>query len=266
MENDNNKINVALLLDSIRNYDIDNTNIIPNGISIPDFNLTLLNKRLYDARKAFLLLCENNMNSDSELIAGHILETCAIIYYIKSAADKLLNSRKYIAKSSASTVYDILSLEAAATEDGKYNAFFKDLLDYLNHTGHLIVKETKSEDKHKFNQHLLSQLKNNDKNNNEKRKLIKKHYELPIVNDYLNHFIAGMRAKALHNDYPAAQYDEALRLFYMSYCRLKHATPFLYPSKEADTTITITDNPQEIIVPAVFMCMDMIVDKPVYFK
>lgn len=259
--------NIPLLVENIRNYHIDNITNVRYPVSVPDFNIALLNKRLHEARNAFLVLYDKGMGLDAELIAGHIMEICAMIYYIKSGPDKLLNSRKGIARSAASCVYDILSLSDFVSKSDKYDGLLEEVLSYLDDTGHLIIKETSVQDKKDFNKHQLAKLRNKELTNKEKRDLLKKHYELPQVTDYLNCFISGTVKKAKSCGYPNfGIYQEAFRLFYMSYCRVKHATPFMYTSVPGENDISIVDDSMGIVVQAVFLCMEMVVKNPVYFK
>ena len=81
------------MLEYIRHYYIESDVVVPRRASVSGLNLRVLSKRLHDARNAFLVLIDNNMFVDACLIAGHILEVSATIHYIRSAADKMLNSR-----------------------------------------------------------------------------------------------------------------------------------------------------------------------------
>lgn len=254
------------MLEYIRNYYIESDVVVPKRASVPGFNLRVLSKRLHDARNAFLVLIDNNMFVDACLIAGHILEVSATIHYIRSAADKMLNSRRYIAKSTIQSVYDLLGIDNSNLQDDKYRLTINEFLDYLEDVGHLILKPIKKEDKKQLNYKFVSKLRCLELTNKEKRKLIKEFYEMPIVNDYLNCFYSGMQKniQTKPEENPDAL-KEALKLFYVSYCRIKHTSALLYPGEIKADHIIILDNEEKLCVPAVALSLDMISDSPSYF-
>lgn len=255
------------MLEYIRNYYIESDVVVPRRASVPGFNLRVLSKRLHDARNVFLVLIDNNMFVDACLIAGHILEVSATMHYIRSAADKMLNSRRYVAKSSANVIYDMLQIDTSNLQDKQYRELFQEFLEHLKDTGHLIVKAPKKADKHKFNAEMISKLSSIDRDNVSKRKLIKENYEMPIVNDYLNCFIRGMQKKLKENtSEDAATLEQAIRLFYVSYCRFKHASALMYPGVVENEQVVIKEPGANLTIPAVFLSLDMLSDKPVYLK
>ena len=259
-------MDVTKYLNYIHGYKIDVDNVVYRRDAVIGLNLKILYKRLHDAKDAFMLLCKNNLNTDAVLIAGHILETCATIHYIKSAKDKLLNARRYVAKSSINTAYDLLGIDNSNLQDEKYKLAIYEFLDYLDDVGHLILKPTKKEDKKQLNAKIVLKLRSPNFTNKEKRKFIKESYEMPIVNDYLNCFISGMQ-KAIQNrpDEKPESLKEAIKLFYVSYCRIKHASVLLYPGEIKGDSVIINDNKEELCVPAVALSLDMISDTPSYF-
>lgn len=250
----------------VRNYHIELDNVIPLNETVPGLNLKLLNKRLYGAKEAFLYLHDKGMHMDAMLIAGHILEICAAIYYIKSATDKLLNARLYVAKSTVQSLHDILEIDQSELNDEQYKGAAYDCLDYLNSLGHLIVK-TKKENKKEFNKSIVSRLKSEELSNSAKITQINKNYEKPVVKFYTDNFIDGIKEKAKNNPNENVQkLEEAIRLFYATYCRIKHASALIYPAHVEKDQLVIDTNNAELSVPAVFLCLDMISDHPEYLK
>lgn len=254
-------------LQYIRDYQIDINNVVSLNDTVPGLNLKLLNKRLHDAKEAFLYLHDNNLHMDSMLVAGHILEICSAIYYIKFAKDKLLNARLYVAKSTVQSLYDILEIDQSDLKDEQYKGAVYDFLDYLYDLGHLVLNPVNKEDKKLFNKSLVSKLRSNELNNSERIKQIKKYYEKPIVKKYIDNFIEGAKEKAeLNPNENVKKLEEAIRLFYASYCRIKHASALLYPGHVEKDNLIIDDNNVELSVPAVFVCLDIISDTPIHFK
>lgn len=256
------------MLNYIQKYNIESSASLPRNISIPGFNLNLLHKRLSEARNAFLLLNDAKMYVDAALIAGHVLEVCATIYYIKFANDKELNARKYVAKSSVNTIYSILDIDKSDLKDDMYKGIFDECVGYLVETGHLILKyPPKKADKHKYNQNLISNLRSTDRTNQEKRKIVKENYEMPIVNDYLNCFLSGIKQKLRENTTEKAEsLSQAIKVFYFSYCGFKHAGPSIYPGEIKETEIKLNELSPDTYIPAVFLSLDMIANDPIYIK
>lgn len=260
-------MDVENYLTYIKGYNIDVDNVVSRQDSVVGLNLKILYKRLHDAKDAFMLLCDNNMNTDAMLIAGHILETCATIHYIKAAKDKIFNTRRYVAKSTVSSAYDLLGIDNTNLQDEKYKLAMDDFLDYLDDVGHLILKPSKKEDRKQLNKKLVSKLRSANLTNKDKRKLIKEYYDMPIVNDYINCFISGMQNAVKDKpDENAEKLEEAIKLFYVSYCRIKHASALLYPGEIYADKVIIRDNKEELCIPAVFLSLDMISDTPAYLK
>lgn len=256
------------MLDHIQKYNIESSVTLPKNISIPGFNLNLLHKRLNEARNAFMLLNDAKMYVDAALIAGHVLEVCATMYYIKFANDKELNARKYVAKSSVKTVFSILDIDKSDLRDDMYKGIFDECIGYLVETGHLILKcPPKNADKHKYNQNLISNLRSTDRANQEKRKIVKENYEMPIVNDYLNCFLSGIKHKLQENTTEKAEsLIQAIKVFYFSYCGFKHAGPSIYPGEIKEKEIKINEFSPDTYIPVVFLSLDMIEDKSIYIK
>ena len=117
-------MSIEEMLDYIQKYNIESSVSLPKNISIHGFNLNLLHKRLNEARNAFLLLNDAKMYVDAALIAGHVLEVCATIYYIKSANNIEINARKYVARSAVSTIFSILEIDTSNLENEIYKGLF----------------------------------------------------------------------------------------------------------------------------------------------
>lgn len=259
-------MDIDAYLNYIRNYDIKVDNVVPLNGTVPGLNLQLLSKRLHDAKEAFLCLHDKNMPMDAMLMAGHIFEICAAIYYIKSAKDKLLNARLYVAKSTVQSLHDMLEIDQSELTDEQYEGAVSDCLDYLVGLGHLILKRNK-ENKKEFNKSVVAKLKSGELSNSKKITQININYEKPVVKFYTDNFIDGIKEKAKNNQNENVQkLEEAMRLFYASYCRIKHASALIYPAHVEKDRLIIDNNNAELSVPAVFLCLDMISDHPEYLK
>ena len=259
-------MDIDAYLNYIRNYDIKVDNIVPLNGTVPGLNLQLLSKRLHDAKEAFLYLHDKNMPMDAMLIAGHIFEICAAIYYIKSAKDKLLNARLYVAKSTVQSLHDMLEIDQSELKDEQYKGAVDDCLDYLYDLGHLILK-TKKENKKELNKSIVSKLKSEEIINSVKMTQVNKNYDKPVVKFYTDNFIEGIKEKAKNNPNESIQkLEEAMRLFYASYCRIKHASALIYPAHVEKDHLVIDNNHAELSVPGVFLCLDAISDHPEYLK
>ena len=187
-------MSIEEMLDYIQKYNIESSVSLPKNISIHGFNLNLLHKRLNEARNAFLLLNDAKMYVDAALIAGHVLEVCATIYYIKSANNIEINARKYVARSAVSTIFSILEIDTSNLENEIYKGLFEECVRYLEKTGSLILKGVgKDTDKEICNKKIIAQLRSKTSTNKEKRDLLKNSYEMPVISDILNCFVAGMQ-------------------------------------------------------------------------
>lgn len=259
-------MDVSNMLNYIREYNIETSISVPRGTSVPRFNLTMLYNRLNEARNTFIMLIDKQLNVDAALLAGNILELCATIYYIKSSKDQELNTRKYVAKSCANTACDILVIDKSDLSDERYKGLFDDCVGYLADTGHLILRP-KGVDKLKYNKGIVSKLRSTDRNNKDKRDIIKENYELPIVKNYLNCFIAGIQQQLQDNSAENTQnLGQVIQLFYTLYCSFKHAGPIIYHSEITDENITFKNIESAVSIPAVYLSLDMISDNPVYIK
>lgn len=80
--------------------------------SMFDFVIWNLYDRIANGLKSFDLLCDNRRFYDAFLVAGNVLETCAVLSYIKdkqTEKERLKNLNKYLARSSAGQMVKILS-------------------------------------------------------------------------------------------------------------------------------------------------------------
>ncbi len=80
--------------------------------SMFDFVIWNLYDRIANGLKSFDLLCDNRRFYDAFLVAGNVLETCAVLSYIKdkqTEKERLGHLNKYLARSSAGQMVKILS-------------------------------------------------------------------------------------------------------------------------------------------------------------
>ena len=165
------------------------------------------------------------------------------------------------------SLLDLLETDQSEQRNEQYNGAIQDCLDYLYDLGHLILNPINKDNKKEFNKSLVSKLKSAELTNNDKIKQIKKYYEKPIVKFYIDNFINDIKEKAKNNpNENTHKLEEALRLFYVTYCRIKHASALIYPAHVEKDRLIIDNNNAELSVPAVFLGLDMISDHPEYLK
>ncbi|MFA7074912.1 MAG: DUF5677 domain-containing protein, partial [Endomicrobiaceae bacterium] len=112
-----------------------------------------LYNRVCEAVKSFVVLFDNQRYYDAFIIAGHVLETCSVLSYIKdndTEAAKLANYNKYKAQSSGGRLKAILEMDSSNLEkDCAWNAY-ELVLKIFYPVGAIVIKDTKNaEEKHK---------------------------------------------------------------------------------------------------------------------
>lgn len=168
--------------------------------------------RICDSIKSFYILFQNKCYCDASIIAGHMLETCAILSYIKdgkSDADIRNNYNKYLASASLGRLKATLALEDDLVQPISWENFVC-LLKIFYPVGHLIVR-AKDHPKEKHEE-LIRKINYRKGPNKEKIGLLKR-YEPVTSSEYINHFIKNL------------PFDDKgdINYFYDKYCSFKHS-------------------------------------------
>ena len=167
--------------------------------------------RVYEAIKSFIVLIENKKYYDSFIIAGHCLETCAILSYITdNTTDEICRERynKYFASATLGRLKACLGLEDTLEKEIAWQAFVS-LLQLFYPVGKYIVKEKEKEQY----EEIIRQINYRLGLNKDKITILSKHF-LPIkVNEYIKTFVKN-----------TAYFDgEQFNKFYKKYCDVKHS-------------------------------------------
>lgn len=186
-----------------------------------------LYNRVCEAVKSFVVLLDNQKYYDSFIIAGHTLETCSMLSYIKDTdteAVKLANYNKYMAQSAVGRLIAILEIDSNLEKDYLWKAYML-MLEIFYPVGVNVIKDTQNaEEKHK---EIIEKIKFRDGTNAEKIKLLKNSYKLPRITDYISIFSKNM-----------GNIDEGeFHRYYIKYCNHKHSNmlaPYAVLSGEVD--------------------------------
>lgn len=247
------------LVNIIRNITFETSNILKPGESVPEANLKIQLKKLNESIKSYVLLMDNKLFIDAMLIAGHIMETCSVIHYIMHPTKQEKNTRKYVAKCCLKSICDLLELDSTNLKDKEIMAAFLDAIDYLEETGHLVIKKGK-EHSRKNNHIMLETLKSNNFSNSERIKFIKDNYDLPIVEDYLKSFHSKLE-KTINKEKRLLDPSIAVKLkfFYNDYCKIKHSNVMMFPAQISSDVLILDDSRfKELTAVPVLLCLDMI--------
>lgn len=242
----------AEYLDKIRNIELSFLTEFSVGMSKCELNIHLLLNKLYEAKKSFLVLMDNERYIDAVLIAGHILENCATINYIISDLIKDTGrTSKYVAKNMVQTIYSFINMLEYDVEDTEINDAIVDFIDTLKTCGSAALKS-----KDKTNEQVIQELEA-EKSNTKKKEILKQNYYFPIVEDFLRPF-----RKDLSDYYKASGIDTKFSVFYTSYCAIKHNGAVVCGFSIKDGRFC-ADNTQyrEFSPIVVYMCLEYIKNK-----
>lgn len=232
MENSNALQMTKHYLDLISGIHFETIDQLIMDKSLLSISLKILLKRLNESIKSYLLLMDKECFMDAFLIAGHIMENCAIINYIKNSNRPEETSKIYTAKSSLQSLRNILEFNDKSLEDENIKKTFLKFVDYLEKDGHLAVNK-KICDPKQNNIDSIMYLKNDKFLNKDKITRINHIYDLPKVIDYIKPF-SKMVSEFYKNDSTAQTRLKELSLFYTEYCKIKHCNLFIY--HESETT------------------------------
>ncbi len=198
--------------------------------TIPEFTGTepmydFIKWNLYDrvtcGLKSFVLLCDNRRFYDAFLVAGNVLETCAVLSYIKdkkTEKERLNNLNKYLARSAAGQLIRILSWGVDLHKEIDWNAYVSEL-ELFAPVGVSIIKKMKNGKTDAENhQDMLDKLNYREGSNNDKKVLINSNYIRPDPQGYVRAF-----SKTFH------KLDKGIfERMYDKYCDFKHINIMSY--------------------------------------
>ena len=180
-----------------------------------DFVRWNLYERIASGLKSFCLLCDNRRFYDAFLIAGNVLEVCAVLSYIKdkkTEKERLENLNKYLARSSAGQLLRTLSWADDLSKDIVWNAYESGLKLFAP-VGEYIIKNLRNGKTDKENHSdILDKLKYRDGSNADKKLLINSNYVRPDPQGYVRAF--SKTFDKLDNGKFEIMYDK--------YCDFKH--------------------------------------------
>lgn len=169
--------------------------------------------RVCEAIRSFVLLFENKRYYDAFVIAGHALESCAILSYIKdckNAEEQKYKHNKYLASISLGRLKACLELEKDLSNECSWNAFVV-LLKIFYPIGISIIKDNKNPKE--IYEKAIKQINYRKGPNMEKIGLLKRYFEPIKPNEYI---------KIFRENIPFDDHDD-FNYFYSKYCSYKHS-------------------------------------------
>lgn len=192
------------------------------------FNVWNLYDRVCESIKSFIVLYENKRFCDAFIIAGHALETCAMLSYLKdgnSPEENRKNYERYMASNILNSIITNLELSDNLEKEIAAIVFFH-LLNMFYPFGRAILKENRDYDS------VIKRINNRKGPNQEKIGLFNRNFKATPVTDYI---------KALSDS--TEKYDDGqMRRYYNKYCSFKHSN-MLIPgvSKESESDDGVDD-------------------------
>jgi len=188
-------------------------NFDDGNVDAYDFTVWQLYDRVCESIKSFLILLDNQRFYDAFIIAGHALETCAVLSYVKDGeteAERRENYNKYIARSSAGILLGLLETSDTLEKDPEWDVFVAQLKIFYP-IGASIIKNAKNpKEKH---EEVIKQINYRLGTNAEKINLITKNYSQPNIEEYMQVFMKNVDGV-----------DEGrFTHFYIKYCSFKHS-------------------------------------------
>ncbi len=168
--------------------------------------------RVCEGINSFLILLDKKQIYDAFIIAGHVMETCAMLSYIKDGKteeERIKNHCKYAARAFAGIMLETLKTSDDLEKNTVWDAYTA-VLKLFYPVGVNIIKDTKNpKQKH---EDIIKQINNRLGTNSEKIKLIEKNYERPNIEEYLRTFSENMDGVD----------EQRFKHFYLKYCDFKH--------------------------------------------
>jgi uncharacterized protein YutE (UPF0331/DUF86 family) len=180
-----------------------------------------LYNRVCEATKSFVFLFDNKRFYDAFLTAGHALETCAILSYVKDNSNEIKqteNYHKYFARSAIGRLLAILEMDKNNLSTESAQNAYTVLLKILYPIGASIIKDGKNYEG------IIKNLNTHGGTNEEKSKLLKDSFKRPDPEGYIKSF-----SKRLGN------FDDGqFVLYYTKYCNYKHSNMLTPGALESD--------------------------------
>ncbi|MDR0726944.1 MAG: hypothetical protein LBF37_02670 [Rickettsiales bacterium] len=168
-----------------------------------------LYERVCDGIKSFTVLYDNNRFYDAYIIAGHALETCAMLSYIKDNETDVEQRNRfnlYLARCLVGNLIEILEMSQDLSNVLAWNAYAAWMRSFASY-GNFIIKDKKN------HAEIFEQLKIREGSNSEKVKLLKRNYDPPHIEEYINLFSEKLDGVD----------EEKFKRFYFKYCGFKHS-------------------------------------------
>lgn len=168
--------------------------------------------RVCDGIKSFLILLDKKQIYDAFIIAGHALETCAMLSYIKDGKTEekhINNYHKYTARAFAGILLETLKTSDDLKKDSTWNAYVVMLKLFYPVGVHIIKDKKNPKQKH---EDIIKKINCRLGSNTEKIKLIERNYEHPNIEEYLRTFSENMDGVD----------EQRFNRFYLKYCDFKH--------------------------------------------
>lgn len=210
-EEKNAKFPIAKKMDIIRKFTPKNPPTFEGTDDGSYYIIWGLYKRACQAIKSFVLLIDNRQYYDAFIIAGYMLETCAILSYINDNNDKLKrheNYDKYLARSVVGRLIANLELTEDLSSDNSWDAY-EQMLKIFYPIGTTILKKGSN----KKHEDIIDEIKFRTGKNEEKIRLLKKHYDPPRIDEYIKAF----------SDNLGNIDDGQFSFYYTKYCNYKHS-------------------------------------------
>ena len=180
-----------------------------------DFVIWNLYDRTANGLKSFDLLCDNRRFYDAFLVAGNVLETCAVFSYIKdkkTEKERLKNLNKYLARSAAGQLIKTLSWSDDLSKEVVWKAYESELKLFAPVGDCIIKKQKNGKTDKEVHRGILDKLKYPEGSNADKKALIYSNYERPDPQGYVRAF--SKTFDRLDNGNFELMYDK--------YCDFKH--------------------------------------------
>lgn len=188
--------------------------------------------RIVRGLRSFVILCDSQCYYDAVLVAGNVLEACAILSYIKdneTEQQKIVNQEKYFARCTAGRLISILSTSNSLKPQHSWAAYTA-VLKLFYPVGHRIIIKPKGITAKTQHENIIKQINYRLGENQEKIRLITNNYNRPDPEGYIKSF--SKRIKKMD--------DGFFENSYKKYCDFKHLN-FVSPG-------TLTENIDEFTI------------------
>lgn len=168
-----------------------------------------LYERVCESIKSFLILFDNKRFYEAYIIAGHALETCAMLSYIKDNETEIEQRNhcdKYLGRALVGNMIEILKTSLNLENVLTWNSYAEWLKIFAYH-GNAIIKDKKN------HAEVFEKLKIREGTNFEKIKLFEQNYDPPRIEEYIH----------LFSDKLDGVDEEKFLKFYLKYCGFKHS-------------------------------------------